>query len=213
MEPNFWHSKWAKGEIGFHEGTPNTLLIEHFAALSLPKGSRVFVPLCGKTRDIAWLLANGYQVVGVELSRLAIDELFDELGIAPTVAPIDKLARYQGKSIDIYVGDIFDLTRDMLGSVDAIYDRAALVALPEELRSRYAAHLITVTGAAPQLLISFDYDQQLMAGPPFAVSKEAVHRYYASQYQITPLLTRDVTGGLKGKVAATETIWLLQAVG
>src|SRR6185503_16992975 len=151
--------KWERNEIGFHNAEAHPLLVAHFGALSLPKGSRVFLPLCGKTRDIDWLLASGYRVAGAELSPIAVEQLFAELGTVPEVAEIGQLRRYSADGSDIFAGDIFALSRDVLGPVDAVYDRAALVALPKDMRGNYAAHLAEVTGRAPQLLISFDYDQ------------------------------------------------------
>jgi thiopurine S-methyltransferase len=210
MEASFWHQKWERGEIAFHQSQANPLLVAHFEKLNLVGGSRVFLPLCGKTLDIAWLLARGHQVVGAELSEIAIDELFQSLGLKPQVAKVDTLIHYSAQDIDIYVGDIFELTVQTLGPVNAIYDRAALVALPAELRKKYASHLMSITNAAPQLLIAYEYDQALVDGPPFSISAEEVEHHYGADYSLTALETRDVEGGMKGKAAATETAWLLQ---
>ncbi len=210
MDADFWHRKWEANEIGFHNSEAHPLLVAHFDALALPKGSRVFLPLCGKTRDIHWLLAKGLRVAGAELSPIAVEQLFAELGVAPDIATAGALRRYGDGGIDIFAGDIFALDRDMLGPVDAVYDRAALVALPDEVRGRYAAHLMDITGRAPQLLISFDYDQSLLDGPPFSVDRAEVARHYAQGYGLTLLASPDVQGGLKGKVAAKEDVWLLK---
>ena len=212
MEADFWHNRWERGEIGFHEGKANPLLVSHFKKLDLKNGSRVFIPLCGKTLDIAWLLAAGYQVVGAELSKLAIDELFQSLGLQPTIAQAGALMHYSAKDIDIYMGDIFDLTPHRLGQVDAVYDRAAIVALPAETRGQYAAHLVNITQTAPQLVIAYEYDQSLMNGPPFSVSAVELQRHYGSSYSFTALETREVEGAMKNKTAATETIWLLKDI-
>src|SRR5699024_8207116 len=126
---------------------------KHFGDLSLPKGSRLFLPLCGKTLDIHWLLAEGYRVAGAELSSIAVAELFAELGVTPSEMQHGSLSHYQADQIDIFQGDIFELTADLLGPVDAVYDRAALVALPEGLRQQYAQHLVKITHRAPQLLL------------------------------------------------------------
>ncbi|PPK72293.1 thiopurine S-methyltransferase [Methylobacter tundripaludum] len=210
MEASFWHQKWERGDIGFHETEVNPLLIEHFEKLNPAKGSRVFLPLCGKTRDIAWLLACGYRVVGAELSELAVNELFKELGLEPEISKIGELARYSAKGIDILVGDIFDVSAEYLGPLSAIYDRAALVALPAGIREQYALHLMNITGAAPQLLISYEYNQLLMAGPPFSVNEHEVKQHYGSTYQLKPVERKNVEGGLKGKVDTIEIAWLLQ---
>lgn len=210
MEASFWHQKWARGEIAFHESEANSFLVTHFEKLNLAKGSRVFLPLCGKTRDFSWLLTCGYRVVGAELSELAVNELFKELGLEPKISIAGKLTRYSAKDIDILVGDIFDLSAEYLGPISAIYDRAALVALPSGIRERYTSHLMNISGTAPQLLISYEYDQLVMEGPPFSVTENEVMQHYEAAYQLKPVETKNVEGGLKGKVAATETAWLLQ---
>lgn len=210
MEHDFWHERWRNSELGFHEGDANGLLVEHFEKLSLKSGSRVFVPLCGKTRDIAWLLGQGHKVAGAELSTTAVQELFTELGVEPELSPVGDLVHYSANGIDIYAGDIFDLESGALGPVDAVYDRAALVALPEAMRTRYATHLIDLTAAAPQFLVCFEYDQQCMNGPPFSITSHEVLRHYDQHLAVTKAASRDVAGGLKGKCAATEIAWLLQ---
>ena len=181
MEHNFWLDRWQTNQIGFHLPVAHPLLVKHIPALKLPKAARVFVPLCGKTLDIAWLLSQGYCVVGAELVEIAIVQLFNELGVSPNITTIGELKRYSAHNIDIFVGDIFDLTADILGAVDATYDRAALVALPSEMRARYTAHLKTITQHAPELLITFEYDQALVPGPPFSVNAAEVKSHYPAQ--------------------------------
>ena len=210
MDASFWHQRWEKNEIAFHQSKANPLLVEYFHELSLAKGSRIFVPLCGKTLDISWLLSNGYRVAGAELSKMAIEQLFMELGVQPTISGVGEVDQWTAKHIDIFVGDIFALSRKLLGPVDAVYDRAALVAFPEEMRDRYTAHLTEITDKATQLLICYEYDQRLMEGPPFSVSNEEVKRYYTVDYDVTLIASTDVSGGLKGKCAAKENVWLLK---
>ena len=210
MDATFWHERWAANQIGFHQSDYNALMIAGFPALGLAPGARVFVPLCGKSRDIAWLLDQGCRVVGAELSRLAVDSLFAELGIAPQTAAEGPLERFAAPELDVFVGDIFDLSTQRLGPVDAVYDRAALVALPSQMRPRYAAHLRAVTAAAPQLLICFDYDQSAMEGPPFSIHRTEVERLYGADFTLTQVADAPVEGGLKGMVPARETAWLLR---
>jgi thiopurine S-methyltransferase len=210
MDSKFWHQRWEKNEIAFHEGKANPLLIKHFNKLSLAKGRRIFVPLCGKTLDISWLLSNGCRVAGAELSQIAIEQLFMELGSQPDIATVGEVEQWSANNLDVFVGDIFAVSRKMLDPVDAIYDRAALVAFPAEMRDRYTAHLKEITGEASQLLICYDYDQRVMEGPPFSVSDDEVKRHYAATYDLALLASTDVAGGLKGKVAAKENVWLLK---
>ncbi len=216
METSFWHQRWENKEIGFHLPDANPLLVKYFPTLNLqPKSApnfkpRVFLPLCGKTLDIAWLLAQGYRVAGAELSSIAIEELFKSLKLTPSIKTLGEVTHYSAANIDIFVGDIFKLTPAMLGTVDAVYDRAALVALPSEMRERYTAHLITLTNRAPQLLICFEYDQTLCAGPPFSISAQEVKQHYQSSYSITLLASEPLAGGLKGQCPATEHVWWLK---
>jgi len=209
MEPGFWQARWENNLIGFHEGKPNAFLEQHFASLGLAPGARVFVPLCGKTRDIAWLLGHGFKVAGAELSPIAVEQLFEELGVAPAKSAVGALTHYSADDIDIFQGDIFELTAETLGPVDAIYDRAALVALPPPMRERYTRHLMAMTGSAPQLLIAFTYDQSALDGPPFSVPPAEVHAHYDGAYAIAELAGEPVPGGLKGQCEATEYAWQL----
>ena len=209
MDAHFWLGRWERGEIGFHEGRPNALLVKHLLALALAPGARVFVPLCGKTADIPWLLSRGFRIAGAELSQLAVRELFASLGITPADSAAGPLTHYTWQDIDIFQGDIFELTKAALGPVDAIYDRAALVALPEPTRDRYAASLVDQTGGAPQLVISFEYDQALVSGPPFSVPADEIRRLYGARYEITLLESAPVEGGLRGH-PASETAWALR---
>ena len=210
METNFWHQRWKENDIGFHNSATHPLLRKYFNELSLEANSRVFLPLCGKTLDIAWLLDKGFRVVGAELSELAVRQLFDQLGVEPTVTEAGKGMRYSAEGIDVFVGDIFDLSAEILGPVDAIYDRAALVALPEPMRERYSGHLMEIAHGAPQLLITFEYDQSLLTGPPFSIDSDEVKHRYGRNYHINLLESTSVQGGLKGKVASEESIWLLR---
>ncbi len=209
MQAEFWHQRWQENQIGFHLPAPHTLLSECLTATPLPTSSTVFVPLCGKTLDIAYLLACGYQVRAIELSEIAVKQLFTALGVQATVKEQGGLLQYTADKLVIYVGDVFDLTKLRLGRVDWIYDRAALVALPEKMREQYTSHLQQITEAAPQLLITIEYAQEQLSGPPFSIDANLVKRYYQSAYDCQLLERQNVDGGLKGKVAAVEKLWRL----
>ena len=210
MDKNFWRQKWERNEIAFHASEPNPLLVKYLDQLSPANGGRLFLPLCGKTLDIPWLLSNGFRVAGAELSKIAVGQLFSELGIEPKISQVGELDHYSAENIDLFAGDIFDLSGKRLGPVDAIYDRAALVALPAEMRKRYAAHLTEITDQAPQLLICYEYDQSLMEGPPFSIDAEEVNSLYGDRYHLDLMATQKVPGGLKGIRAVNETVWLLK---
>jgi len=177
MNPDFWQSRWREGRIGFHEGAPNAFLRAHLAALGASR--RVFVPLCGKTEDLAFLAAHGHTVVGLELVEDAVRAFFAEHGLTPTVTPRGALTEYASGPITLLAGDVFAATPALLGPVDALYDRAALIALPEALRVRYAAHLrALLPRGADGLLVTVEYPQEAMEGPPFSVPEVEVRRLF-----------------------------------
>ena len=208
MQHEFWHQKWQKNEIGFHLNQPHPLLVKYMGCLNISPNSRIFIPLCGKSLDIHWLLGQGYHVVGVDLSPIAIQDLISTLGLSFTEMQSGNLSHFHHPQIDLFVGDFFELNIEQLGQIDAIYDRAALVALPEQMRSQYVQHLIQIGGDASQLLISFEYDQSMLAGPPFSISTQQLQVYYSSEYAIQLLDSQ--TELLKVKVNAQEKIWLLK---
>ena len=210
MDRNFWLQKWKNNQIAFHNQHVHPLLKKHFNALTIEKGSRIFIPLCGKTYDLAWLVSQDYVVVGVELSETAVEQFFNEIDVAPVVSSFGRIRRYSAQNIDIFVGDIFELSKELLGHIDAIYDRAALVALPEGMRQQYAHHLIQLTDAAPQLLICYEYDQRLMEGPPFHISPDELQRYYGASYDLTHLENIEIPGGIKDLVPAKETVYRIK---
>lgn len=209
MEANFWHERWKSNRIGFHQNVVNRMLADYLHRLKLKRGARLFLPMCGKTLDIAWLLSQGFRVAGVELSDIAVSQLFEEMDVAPELTAKGPLNRYSSHGLDIYAGDIFDLTQEELGSVDAVYDRAALVALPEHMRTEYVTHVTEISGASPQLLISFEYDQAEMNGPPFSIPRNEVTRLYGNRFDVSLLADKAVSGKLKGVCEAQEQAWLL----
>lgn len=215
MEPSFWQERWQKNEIGFHLPCVHPLLEKYLPVLQLEEGSTLFLPLCGRTLDIGYLRSLEHRVVGVELSELAVKGVFEQLGVTPEVRPWRGGRCWQADGVTIFHGDFFQLQAGDLGAVDAIYDRAALVALPPDMRERYAAHLLEITYAAPQLLISFEYDQSRMNGPPFSVPTEEIAGLYAEFYQLSDCSREDVIAKAprfseQGLASFVEVAWHLQ---
>lgn len=210
MDPSFWQERWRENQIGFHQPDVNPNLVAHLDALALPPGGRVFLPLSGKTLDIGWLLRQGFRVAGAELSALAVEQLFEELGVTPEATDLGAVTRCAAPGLDVFAGDVFDVTRELLGPIDATFDRAALVALPADMRARYAAHVIEITAGAPQLLVTFEYDQATMEGPPFAVPADEVRGHYGARYDARLLTSAPVPGGVLGNPDVTESVWLLR---
>lgn len=209
MEAEFWQKRWQDNNIPFHEGKPNTLLIRHVDKLNLPHGGRVFIPLCGKTKDFEWLMSQGHRAVGAELSEIAIQQLFGELNITPQISEVSAHKIYAAPDIDVWVGDIFQMTAEMLGQVDGTFDRAAMVAMPASMRQRYVDQVATVTRHAPQLLTCFEYDQSLLEGPPFDVKEPEVRDLYHAHYDVSLVERVPIRGGLKGKCPSDAVLWHL----
>jgi thiopurine S-methyltransferase len=190
MNREFWLQRWACGEIGFHQADVNSYLQRYWGALGVSAGATVLVPLCGKSRDMTWLLAQGYSVLGVEVSPQAAEQFFKENDLQPTRKHRPPFLHYDAPGVNLLVGDIFDLEPNTTASVTAVYDRAALVALPSATRRRYAEQLAALLRPATQmLLITFEYDQKQMPGPPFAVLESEVRDLYRAAFQLDVLST------------------------
>jgi len=195
MHPDFWLDRWRNGQTGFHQASVDGDLIRHWQALALPKSSRVFVPLCGKSLDLLWLRDQGHAVVGIELSDIALQAFFTENGVAARRRTLPHFDLYEAENLECFRGDLFGLTPERLGPVAAVYDRASLVSWAPEQRGRYVEHLWALTGTGTQtLLVTLEYRQAEMKGPPFSVDSEEVHRLYSRHHSIQELGRRDILG-------------------
>lgn len=173
-----WLGRWQAGRTGWHEPAGNAALKEFWPAL--PPGSRVLVPLCGKAPDLAWLAQRGLHVTGVELSPLAIEAFFAEQGMAYRCETADRFVRYVAEAamIELWCGDFFDFSAEPF---DAVFDRGSLIALPRDTRFRYAKHCdALLRPGAYRLLVTLEYDQSQVAGPPFSVPADEVRAYWPS---------------------------------
>ena len=164
MEPTFWHKRWADNQIGFHQGQVNSYLQAHWPSLGLEPGSRVLVPLCGKSLDLVWLAGQGYRVLGVELSRRAVEDFFREHGLEAEVQQRGDFEVWRSVDVELWCGDFFALRAQDIGDCVGLYDRAALIALPAHWQG---------------LVVTLDYDQSLLPGPPFSVGDAEVRQGFA----------------------------------
>ncbi|MCP5146447.1 MAG: thiopurine S-methyltransferase [Gammaproteobacteria bacterium] len=171
MNPEFWHERWAANQIGFHRADVHPFLARYWPTLKVVPGATVFVPLCGKSLDMHWLAERGHEIIGVELSEAAVSQFFAEAGLQPKCDSLSGLKRYTASGITLYCGDFFSLTEEMMIDTGGIYDRAALVALPPDIRRRYVHHLRSILPRRhlDMLLVTLEYDQSLVAGPPHCV--------------------------------------------
>ncbi|MDH5564302.1 MAG: thiopurine S-methyltransferase [Nitrospirota bacterium] len=207
MEAEFWLQRWEKREIGFHQVEINRYLEPYWPTLELAGGSTVLVPLCGKSRDMRWLAQLGHHVLGVELCETAVQEFFEELNVQPQVDQKGLFVRYSAENIELLVGDVFALTAEDLQEVAGVYDRAALVALPLDMRRDYVNLLAEIVPAKTQtLLITFEYRLGDREGPPFSIPIDAVQGLFEGGCDITLLDSQSFD--LRG-VAATEHVFRL----
>ena len=216
MDVNFWHEKWKNNQIGFHSPQVNAKLTQFADQAGIQPNTRVFVPLCGKSLDLMWLKNRGCRVTGVELSPIAIESFYSETQLKFTKQETSECLQYNSGRITLFQSDFFQLSAEILQETDVIYDRAALIALPADLRKKYVAKLdqyfpseITI------LLITLEYPQNEMNGPPFSVTEEEVNELYGQRFKITKLhsdniLTSDDHFKQSGLSLMYENVYLLK---
>lgn len=205
MKPEFWHEKWQENRIGFHQADVNPFLTRHMQVLG---PGPVFVPLCGKSRDMAWLREQGRPVIGVELSPLAVESFFRESGETPLVSERGRFVSYEVPGLTILAGDYFQLTPALLGPVGAAYDRAALIAMPPENRGEYAAHMATLLpSGASLLLVTLFSLKDPRSGPPFAVGRDEVGDIFGQDFVITVLECERETADSKPGLTEQGLAW------
>jgi len=182
MQPGFWHQRWHNDQIGFHRPDVHPALATFWPHVAGDARSPVLVPLCGKSLDLHWLDRRGHAITGVELSEKAVRDFFDEAGLDPERELSGSLSRWRSGPIEIYAGDFFAWQAEQ--PFDLFYDRAALIALPPEMRPQYLQHLrAQLADDAQGLLITLEYDQQQMEGPPFAVHEPELQRAAGFEFQ------------------------------
>ncbi|HEY9281124.1 MAG TPA: thiopurine S-methyltransferase [Eoetvoesiella sp.] len=192
MDADFWLERWRDGQTHFHQGRVTPLLQKYWPSLSLPSGSCVLVPLCGKSLDMIWLAQQGYQVLGIELSQLAVDQFFAENDLQPKVHDSTMGRHHIVKNIEIICGDIFALDAATLAQCTGVYDRAALIALPPAMRKRYVRHVYAqLADQYRGLLLALDYDQEQMKGPPFSVRDDEIQTLYSEHSNARIIDRRD----------------------
>ncbi|MFT7622809.1 MAG: thiopurine S-methyltransferase [Myxococcota bacterium] len=182
---NRWEEIWKRPTQGFQQSDINRHLIEHFEWLAEAGTNRVFVPLCGRSRDLDWLAERYGEVVGAELVESPITRFFAERELTPEITAAGGVTRYQAGPVSLLHGDVLKTSPETVGTVDALYDRAALIALPRDVRVQYAAHLATlIRPGARALLVTLHYDQTAAPGPPFSVSEAEVHALFSGDWTI-----------------------------
>jgi len=193
VDNQHWLDRWRENRIGFHETSVNQYLENYLPQLALPAGATVFMPLCGKAVDINWLAQQGHEVIGIELSQLAVEAFFEENSLDYERVVSDRFTVYTSGKIRLLQGDFFDLRNDDLSSCDFIYDRAALIAMELADRPRYYTHMLSVIPrASSMLLITLEYDQSEMTGPPFSVPTDEVYRYYSAAFAVNLLESNEI---------------------
>ncbi len=212
MDKQFWRERWRRNEIGFHQESVHPALEAHWRSVSRSGAGPVLVPLCGKSLDMSWLAGQGFPVVGVELEPSAAQAFFDAAGLAPATDDSGPLQSFSAGGVTIFAGDFFDFER--AGEFGLVYDRAALIALPREMRPAYLEHLASLLAPdARGLLITLEYAQAEMQGPPFSVMPDELDDSPAFDFEC--LARNNVIEGHprfadKGLTWLNETVYALQ---
>ena len=211
MQANFWHDMWASGIVGFHQAEMNAFLTDYWQKLGLTGDETVLVPLCGKSLDMLWLTKQGHKVLGVELSQQALDEFLTENNVTAQAVQHTHYCGYELESLTLLCGDFFHLTAEDCQDVKAVYDRAAIVALPPEMRAQYVMHLRSILPKGTRyLMITMEYDQSLVPGPPFSVPEKEVCQLFSDVESIEKV--HEVSFVHKG-VPRTEMVFVIEASG
>lgn len=193
MQKQFWINRWKEHLIGFHRDQPMPLLMQYWSTLGLSADRRVLVPLAGKSLDMLWLAAQGFRVLGVELSPLAVKQFLADNDLQASVHESPMGTHHVTDRIELICGDVFALDATTLTACDAIYDRAAIIALPPPMRERYAARIYTrLPQGCRALMITLEYDQSEMDGPPFSVPEQEVQRLFEPNWSVDLLERRDI---------------------
>jgi len=210
---NQWESRWEEGRIGFHLSEVNSYLTRFCDQFLNQNFESVFVPLCGKTLDLFWLSEKTKKVVGVELVRKAVESFFDENNINFTIQQVRKFKLFKNVKIEIFQGDFFDLTIQDIGQFFAIYDRASIVSMDFSSRQRYVDHLMSFLFVGGKiLLITLDYEQYQMAGPPYSVPFDEIKKLFSKYGSVELLETCDVIDDRlrnKGLEAVLERVYII----
>jgi len=193
VQPDFWLDRWRTAQIGFHQAAADRHLKAYWLRLKLPANSPVFVPLCGKSLDLMWLRTLGHAVTGVEVSPVALESFVMEHGIPATRRVLPNFDVFEAEGFRLFCGDYFELTPTLLGSVSAVYDRAALISWEPAERATYVRHLTSLTSPGTQtLLIAVEFPPEQMKGPPFPVTRDTIEDLYAGRYSIEELARHEI---------------------
>jgi thiopurine S-methyltransferase len=219
MQKSFWESRWRKNHIGFHAPEPEADLAGFWGELSPEAGETVAVPLCGKSTDLVWLAGRHKRVFGIEFVEQACRDFFREQGEGIEVRE-EKFARgltLSAEGITLCCADYMKLRPADVPDAALVYDRAALVALPPEIRGPYAEQTFRLfPRLRGMLVISFEYDETKMSGPPFSVRGDEIRNLYGSRFSIRRVSSTELIGKSEkyqsmGLESMMQTCWIMEA--
>ncbi len=215
MEKSYWSSRWRKNKIGFHAFDIDDSLTRFWHTLGFTEDITVFVPLCGKSLDMLWLAEQGQTIKGVEFVEKACIQFFSENGLNPEITSHSFGTKYTSPKITLWAADILKLPDNEISECGAVYDRAALVALPPEMRTDYINKIAkNLKPGTPYLLVTFEYDENIMQGPPFSIPEKEIHRLFDKDYTIRLLSSEDIIQNLekfknKGLQSMIKNVYVL----
>lgn len=218
MKKEYWLNKWQSNDIAFHEPEITPDLIAYLNQLNIHEGDYIFVPLCGKTKDMFWLAEQGFHVIGLELSPIACHDFFAELNITPKITKQNNFTKYKYNNIELFCGDLFDLSASDLPTVHAVYDCKALIALPSDIRKKYVDHLIYCLGTEIKILLLTRETNCQVSPPPHSVDNKEVSSlycyYFSNINRIKHVPVLDIPERLikKGYTEMTESLYIISQV-
>lgn len=199
MELSYWQSRWQKGNTGWHMDTVYPVLPKIWPQLNIPSGARIFVPLCGKSLDLQWLIDQNCTVIGVDISKKALHSIMQQHSEPFEQEASHGFTIYRSEAMTLWEGDVMKLPNDRMPPIDLIYDKAAIVALPPNMRSDYAQKLLSLCSDHTQILMqTFEYIQEEMNGPPFSVDEQELEKLFGKQFSRHLLHEQSKLKELKG---------------
>jgi len=214
MTKQYWLDKWQHNDIKFNQDDVNVYLQRYYSRFNLSKSELIFVPLCGKSIDMLWLMNKGHHVVGVELSSVACKAFFEDNHLAYQVKTRGSFITYFNDSITLYCGDFFELMPGLMGNIKSVYDRGAFIAFPPDMRGQYVAQLASLIAVGGKIIMNtIEYDERREEGPPYSASFKNIAQLYQSSFHINQLeqSVYEVPEHLKsqGLLTANHAVYLL----
>jgi len=193
----YWQARWATGQSQWNSEKPHQYLIKYLDVLTAgSKSVRFFLPLCGKAGDLLHLYQEGHTVTGVEGVPFVVEQFFRENKLDYEKVSLPEIRGWRYKTKDsrlcIYACDFFAVTPEMIGDVDAVYDRGALEAINVSDRPGYVKLMQQLIGKDFRYVLNaYEYDDSEFQGPPRNLPRDEVFNLFADFAEVDILEEAD----------------------